>query len=218
MSQARHFVLLFCESFVLMTLAQDQDRVCTLSLTYRCAPSDDGTSLGLSLYSLITLTGVVSIDPEKKGIIHVCGFLSSVFRIFVTYDFHRKNTFTSTPQHPATTCGHRQWIGHSTRLTQAAHTLHAVIRRQLGAGKGCFESPTSTSYIGRDHDVSDSSQRVCQWLLFRAATVARPNFHWEESFAKKESCSSMGPENHSKLHCPRHLHVTLQTRQNFDVM
>ena len=28
---------------------------------------------------------------------------------------------------PATTCDHRQWIGHTTRLTQAAVSLHAVI-------------------------------------------------------------------------------------------
>ena len=48
-SQARHFVLLFCEGFVLMTLAQDQDRVCTLGLTYQCAPCADWTSLVLSL-------------------------------------------------------------------------------------------------------------------------------------------------------------------------
>ena len=175
-SQARHFVLLFCESFVLMTLALDQDRLCTLSLTYRCAPSDDGTSLGLSLYSLIILTGVVSFGPEKKGIIHVYGFLSGVFRIFVTYDLHRKNTFTSTPQHSATTCGHRKGIGHSTRLTQAADTLHAVVRRQLEAGKGL--NSRHPRHTWEEITMCPTHRkRVCKWLLFRAATVARPNFH-----------------------------------------
>ena len=36
-------------------------RLCTSSLFHRCAPSDDWTSLGLSLYSFIILTGFVSI-------------------------------------------------------------------------------------------------------------------------------------------------------------
>ena len=80
----------------------------------------------------------------------------------------------------------------SSPVDRALHTAHASSTHtprshtsSAGCREGLFESPTSTSYIGRDHDVSDSSQRVCQWLLFRAATVARPNFHWEESFAKK---------------------------------
>ena len=43
-----------------------------------CAPSDDWTSLGLSLFSSIILTGLVSIDLEKRIIIFVGSCLVSV--------------------------------------------------------------------------------------------------------------------------------------------
>ena len=43
-----------------------------------CAPSDDWTSLGLSLFSSIILTGLVSIDLEKRTIIFVGSCLVSV--------------------------------------------------------------------------------------------------------------------------------------------
>ena len=41
--------------------------MCTLGEFLQRAPSDDWTSLGLSLYSFIMLTGCVSVDPEEKN-------------------------------------------------------------------------------------------------------------------------------------------------------
>ena len=79
------FCLAFCECFS-MTLALGQ-----------CAPSDDWTSLGLSLFSLIILTGGVSIDPGKKNHTSFCGFLFVCFpRFLVTNKLHTQNTSMST--------------------------------------------------------------------------------------------------------------------------
>ena len=48
-----------------------------------CAPSDDDwTSLGLSLYSFIVLTGLASIDLGLERIIHFSGFLVVCFLVF----------------------------------------------------------------------------------------------------------------------------------------
>ena len=69
--------------------------LCTLNLFFHCAPSDDWTSLGLSLYSFITLTGFVSIDSwlEKNhtflsGFLVVCSFVSPHERVAHTEHFH----------------------------------------------------------------------------------------------------------------------------------
>ena len=68
-----------------------------VELVFHCAPSDDWTSLGLSLYSFIILTGFVSIDPGLKRIIHFfVGSWLCVSRFLVTNDLHIQNTFTST--------------------------------------------------------------------------------------------------------------------------
>ena len=45
---------------------------------------------------------------------------------------------------PAATCGHRQWIGHSTRLTQAAVSLHFVVHsRTQWRRRRVFYAPPS---------------------------------------------------------------------------
>ena len=66
-----------------------------------CAPSDDRTSLGLSLWSLIILTGFVCIYPGLQRIIHFGGLLSGVCCIFVTYDCTER-----TLSHPQSVAEH----------------------------------------------------------------------------------------------------------------
>ena len=68
--------------------------LCTLNLFFFCAPSDDWTSLGLSLYSFIILTGFVSIDswPEIESYMFV-GFWLCVSSFLVTNELHIQNTF-----------------------------------------------------------------------------------------------------------------------------
>ena len=83
-----------------MTLAQTSS-LCTLSEFLQRALSDDRKSLSLSLYSFITLTGLVSIDPEKENqSLQFCGFLSSVYRILVTYGYTER-----TYSHPQSGSG-----------------------------------------------------------------------------------------------------------------
>ena len=69
---------------------------------YVCAPNDDWTSLRISLYSIILLIGCVSIDLEKDHTF--CGFLSTVCRIFVTYDYTKR-----TLAHPQCGSGVDHW-------------------------------------------------------------------------------------------------------------
>ena len=69
---------------------------CTSSKSDQCAPSDEGKSLRLSLYSFIIMTGLVSIDPGLKRIIHF--FVGSWFCVpsfLVTNELHIQNTFTT---------------------------------------------------------------------------------------------------------------------------
>ena len=94
-SQARHFVLPFCEGFS-MTLAQG---LTAISLMCNCVvPNDDWTSLGLSLHSLIILTGCVSIDLGLKESYICLWVLGCVFPCFLSHEheLHIQNTFTST--------------------------------------------------------------------------------------------------------------------------
>ena len=117
-SQARHFVLPVCEGFP-MTVAQG-----LIAYSFICnsvVPSDDWTSMGLSLHSLIILTGVVSIDPEQKRIIHlfVCSWLcvSSFPRDDTSYTYR-------TLSHP-----HPQQIPPFTSPYQIARPLLVTSRQ-----------------------------------------------------------------------------------------
>ena len=71
-------------------------QLCTFSEFLQCAPCDDWTSLGPSLFSFIILTRLVSIDPEKRIVKSFLGSCLVFLVILVTYGLHRKNTFTST--------------------------------------------------------------------------------------------------------------------------
>ena len=74
-----------------MAQAKSSRFVLTQCCQHVFALSDDRTSLGLSLYSLIIPTGFVSIDLRLKKIMNFCGFLSSVCRIFVAYVLHKEH-------------------------------------------------------------------------------------------------------------------------------
>ena len=86
----------FAKVFLPMTLVQDQESRVHVELDFQCAPSDVRTSFGLSLYSLVILTGFVSIDPEKKGLyIFVGSCLVSVESSSRTI-YTERTLFTST--------------------------------------------------------------------------------------------------------------------------
>ena len=55
--------------------------LCTFDEFLQCAPSDDRTSLGLSLYSFIILSRFVSIGPEKKNHTFLRWFLVVCFLV-----------------------------------------------------------------------------------------------------------------------------------------
>ena len=75
----------------LMTLAQGHIVVCTLNLFFQCSPSDDLTSLGLSLFSFIILTGLVRLDPGIKK--ESCMFVGSWLCVFFVSRYGKSCTY-----------------------------------------------------------------------------------------------------------------------------
>ena len=171
-SQAQHFVLPVGEGFP-MTLAQGLTAVSFICNSV--VPSDDWTSMGLSLHSLIILTGGVSIDPGREESYIFLWVLGCVFpRFLVT------TRVTHTEHFHIHTHDKFRLLHHHTKLRDHARR---VIPQDLRPGSprrghvpplGCESSTLCVECKGNTSATSSSPVPIVLLHHLRTLNTTRP--------------------------------------------
>ena len=129
-----------------------------------CAPSVGWTSLGFSFSSSIIRTGLVRIDLCLKRIIHSCGFLSSVCRIFTLSHPH-----TSAPS------AEMRWDRRRRSLCQPDGVSEKLGQLRKGPSQTQRRTPVPLWLFAAHHGAEKSVEKAAASLLLPTYSELRLN-------------------------------------------